>query len=49
MSDHERWQAFCRGCFKVFEADTKENAILEALEHEKSCAKYIAQKAEAKK
>ncbi len=35
----ERFQAFCQWCAKIHEADTAEQAIRAALEHEKCCPK----------
>ena len=34
MADHERYQTACRVCFRVFEADTVEQVINNAMRHE---------------
>lgn len=37
MNLHERFQAFCGKCFRVFEEDSGETAIRAALQHEATC------------
>ena len=42
--DHDRYQAFCRWCVKVFESDSTLEAVRMAEEHEKACVKAPAKK-----
>jgi hypothetical protein len=43
MADHERFQMFCRVCFKVFEADTLIEAYQKVSEHEIEMTDLVAQ------
>lgn len=42
MFMHERFQAFCRWCTRVSEADSADAAIRAVIEHEKVCPKRLS-------
>ena len=37
MNKHERFQSFCKHCYKVAEADTVAESVRRTEEHEKQC------------